>query len=153
MGRRVIRRMEERLVHTEGHAAAPAPAVAEQAGFNHIMPGHTARYCLALADLYAVTHDEQVRRRAMSGINALTYMQAPSGLFRTFFHSVNPKAAKSEATGLVFAAPLHGLPRARGDAVPARTGSQPPGEIGEPASLAARSNGSGRREGVLPKRP
>ncbi len=96
MGRRVIRRMEERLVHTEGHAAAPAPAVAEQAGFNHIMPGHTARYCLALADLYSLTHDEQVKRRALSGINALTHMQAPSGLFRTFFYSVNPKAAKTK---------------------------------------------------------
>lgn len=96
MGKQVIRRTEERLVHTEGHAAAPAPAVAEQAGFNHIMPGHTARYCLALANLYVVTHDEQVKRRALSGINALTYMQAPSGLFRTFFHSVNPKAAKAK---------------------------------------------------------
>jgi hypothetical protein len=96
MGRQVIRRVEERLVHTDGHAAAPAPAVAEQAGFNHIMPGHTARYCLALGDLYAVTHDEQVKRRALSGINALTYMQAPSGLFRTFFYSVNPKAAKTK---------------------------------------------------------
>ena len=120
----ILRRMEERLVHTDGHAAAPAPAVAEQAGFNHIMPGHTARYCLALADLYALTRDEQVKRRALSGINALTYMQAPSGLFRTFFHSVNPKAAKSEAAGLVFATSLHGLPCARGDAVPARAGSQ-----------------------------
>jgi hypothetical protein len=92
MGRRVIRRMEERLVHTEGHAAAPAPAVSEQAGFEHIMPGHTARYCLALADLYTLSQDEPVKRRALSGINALTYMQSPSGLFRTFFHSVNPKA-------------------------------------------------------------
>jgi len=96
MGRRVIRRMEERLVHTEGHAAAPAPAVAEQAGFNHIMPGHTARYCLALADLYSLTHEEQEKRRAMSGINALTHMQAPSGLFRTFFYTVNPKASKTK---------------------------------------------------------
>ncbi len=96
MGRRILRRMEERLVHTDGHAAAPAPAVAEQAGFNHIMPGHTARYCLALADLYSLTRDEQVKRRALSGINALTYMQAPSGLFRTFFYSVNPKAAKKK---------------------------------------------------------
>jgi hypothetical protein len=95
MGRGVLRRMEERLVHTEGHAAAPAPAVAEQAGFNHIMPGHTARYCLALADLYTLTRKEQVRRRALSGINALTYMQSPAGLFRTFFHSVNAKTAKA----------------------------------------------------------
>jgi hypothetical protein len=95
MGREILRRMEQRLVHTEGHAAAPAPAVAEQAGFNHIMPGHTARYCLALADLSALTHEEQVRRRALSGINALTYMQSSAGLFRTFFHSVNAKKAKA----------------------------------------------------------
>ena len=92
MGRQIIRLMEERLVHTEGHAAAPAPAVSEQAGFDHIMPGHTARYCLALADLYSLTRDEEVKRRAISGINALTYMQAPAGLFRTFFYSVNRKA-------------------------------------------------------------
>jgi len=95
MGRRILSRMEERLVHTDGHAAAPAPAVAEQAGFDHIMPGHTARYCLALANLYSVTRDEQVKRRALSGINALTYMQSPAGLFRTFFHSVNPKKGKA----------------------------------------------------------
>ena len=95
MGRQVLRRMEERLVYTEGHAAAPAPAVSEQAGFDHIMPGHTARYCLALADLYAVNHDEQVRRRALSGVNALTYMQSPEGLFRTFFYSVKPAKAKT----------------------------------------------------------
>lgn len=92
MGRQILRRMEERLVHTEGHPAAPAPAVAEQAGFNHIMPGHTARYCLALADLYSLSRDPQVKRQALSGINAVTYMQAPSGLFRTFFYSVNRKA-------------------------------------------------------------
>jgi hypothetical protein len=95
MGRRILSRMEERLVHTDGHAAAPAPAVAEQAGFDHIMPGHTARYCLALANLYSITRDEQVKRRALSGINALTYMQSPAGLFRTFFHSVNPKKGKA----------------------------------------------------------
>ena len=92
MGRRIMRRMEERLVHTEGHAAAPALAVSEQAGFEHIMSGHTARYCLALADLYSLTLDEEVKRRAVSGINALTYMQAPDGLFRTFFYSMNRKA-------------------------------------------------------------
>ena len=28
MGRTVLRRMEEKLVHTQGHAAAPGPAVA-----------------------------------------------------------------------------------------------------------------------------
>ena len=92
MGRKVLRAMEARLVYTNGHAAAPAPAVSEQAGFEHLMPGHTARYCRALADLYAATRDEQVKRQVLSGMNALTYMQSPPGLFRTFFHSVNPKA-------------------------------------------------------------
>jgi hypothetical protein len=93
MGRKIIERMEARLVHTEGHPAAPAPAVSEQAGFEHMMPGHTARYCLALANLYAATGDEAVKRKALSGINALTYMQSDAGLFRTFFqllHEKNP---------------------------------------------------------------
>jgi hypothetical protein len=94
-GRRVLSRMEARLVYTNGHAAAPAPAVSEQAGFEHLMPGHTARYCLALADLYAATGDPQAKRQALSGINALTYMQSPAGLFRTFFHSVRPKKGKT----------------------------------------------------------
>lgn len=91
MGRGILRRMEERLVHTEGHPASPAPAVSEQAGFEHMMPGHTARYCLALADLYKVTGDEQVRKKAISGINALTYMQSQAGLFRTFFQLRNER--------------------------------------------------------------
>jgi hypothetical protein len=94
-GRRVLSRMEARLVYTNGHAAAPAPAVSEQAGFEHLMPGHTARYCLALADLYAATGDPQAKRQALSGINALTYMQSPAGLFRTFFHTVNPKKSSA----------------------------------------------------------
>ncbi len=91
MGKRILQRLEERLVHTEGHAAAPAPAVSEQAGFDHLMPGHTARYCLALADLYHVTGDGQVKKKALSGINAVTYMQSPSGLFRTYFVSAIDK--------------------------------------------------------------
>jgi maltose/maltodextrin transport system substrate-binding protein len=91
MGRKVLSRMEEKLVHTEGHPAAPAPAVSEQAGFQHMMPGHTARYCLALAHLYAATGDEAARRKAVSGFNALTYMQSDSGLFRTMFQLVNEK--------------------------------------------------------------
>lgn len=89
MGRSVLALMEARLVHTEGHPAAPAPAVSEQAGFEHMMPGHTARYCLALVRLYEVTGDEQVKRKALSGMNALTYMQSESGLFGTFFQLVN----------------------------------------------------------------
>jgi hypothetical protein len=89
MGRDILLRMEERLVHTEGHHAAPAPAVSEQAGFEHMMPGHTARYCLALADLYKVTGDQQAKKKAISGINALTYMQSQAGLFRTFFQLRN----------------------------------------------------------------
>ena len=56
-----------------------------------MMPGHTARYCLALADLYKVTGDEQVKKKAVSGINALTYMQSDDGLFRTFFQLRNEK--------------------------------------------------------------
>lgn len=89
MGKRILRPMEERLVHTTDHAAAPAPTVSEQAGFDHIMPGHTARYCLALANLSRLTGDEQTRNSALSGIHAVTYMQSPAGLFGTFFHTVN----------------------------------------------------------------
>jgi hypothetical protein len=92
MGRKVLRNLEARLVYTEGHPAAPAPAVSEQAGFEHIMPGHTARYCLALADLYQATGDEDIKRKALSGVNALTYMQSPVGLFRTFFFTVRENA-------------------------------------------------------------
>jgi hypothetical protein len=91
MGRKVIERMEAKLVHTEGHPAAPAPAVSEQAGFQHMMPGHTARYCLALTDLYKVTGDKEAKRKALSGFNALTYMQSEPGLFRTMFQLVNEK--------------------------------------------------------------
>lgn len=89
MGRKVIERMEARLVHFEGHPAAPAPAVSEQAGFQHMMPGHTARYCLALTHLYAATGDEEAKRKALSGFHALTYMQSPPGLYRTMFQLVN----------------------------------------------------------------
>ena len=91
MGRRILGSMEERLVHTEGHAAAPAPAVSEQMGFEHMMPGHTARYCLALAHLYKAAGDRQAKNKAISGINALTYMQSQAGLFKTFFQRVNDK--------------------------------------------------------------
>jgi hypothetical protein len=91
MGRKILSRMEAKLVHTEGHPAAPAPAVSEQAGFQHMMPGHTARYCLALTDLYVVSGDEAVKRKALSGFHALTYMQSESGLYRTMFQLVNEK--------------------------------------------------------------
>lgn len=94
MGRRILSRLERRLVHTSGHPAAPAPAVSEQEGFEHMMPGHTARYCLALANVYKATGDEEAKRKALSGIGALTYMQSTSGLFRTFFqlHNEKPRA-------------------------------------------------------------
>ena len=91
MGRKVLRRIEQRLVHTQGHPAAPAPAVSEQSTFEHIMPGHTARYCLALANLYQATGDERVKKKALSGINALTWMQSDAGLLRTFFQLVNER--------------------------------------------------------------
>jgi hypothetical protein len=55
------------------------------------MPGHTARYCLALADLYKATGDKEAGGKAISGINALTYMQSDAGLFATFFQMVNEK--------------------------------------------------------------
>lgn len=96
MGKKVIERMEARLVHTQGHPAAPAPAVSEQAGFEHMMPGHTARYCLALTHLYSATHDENVKRKAISGFNALTYMQSDAGLFRTMFQLVNEKKPRAK---------------------------------------------------------
>jgi hypothetical protein len=91
MGKKVLERMEARLVHTQGHPAAPAPAVSEQAGFQHMMPGHTARYCLALTDLYAATGDQAAKNKALSGFNALTYMQSDKGLFKTMFQLVNEK--------------------------------------------------------------
>ena len=91
MGRKVIERMEASLVHTDGHPAAPAPAVSEQAGFQHMMPGHTARYCLALTNLYAAAGDQQAKRKALSGFNALTYMQSDRGLYKTMFQLVNEK--------------------------------------------------------------
>jgi hypothetical protein len=91
MGRQVLQRLEERLVHTEGHPAAPAPAVSEQEGFEHMMPGHTARYCLSLAEHFKADGDEAAKRRAISGLNALTYMQSDAGLFRTFFQLHNEK--------------------------------------------------------------
>lgn len=91
MGRKVIARMEAKLVHTDGHPAAPAPAVSEQAGFQHMMPGHTARYCLALTDLYVATGDKDAKRKALSGFNALSYMQSDSGLLKTMFQLVNDK--------------------------------------------------------------
>jgi len=80
------------------------------------MPGHTARYCLALADLYAATGDEAAKKKALSGFNALTYMQSDAGLFRTMFQVVNEKTSASQSRGLVFTAPVQRLPRAGGAA-------------------------------------
>lgn len=94
MGRRVLGQMESKLVHTEGHSASPAPGVAEQATFAHIMAGHTARYCLALANLYRSTGDLAVKQRALSGLNAVTYMQSEAGLFRTHFYDTKQKKEK-----------------------------------------------------------
>lgn len=94
MGKRVLAQMEAKLVHTEGHAASPAPAVAEQATFAHIMAGHTARYCLALANLYRFAPDPELKRRALSGLNAVTHMQSGAGLFRTHFYDTKQKKEK-----------------------------------------------------------
>lgn len=98
MGRRVLRQMEARLVFTEGHGAAPAPAVAEQATFAHIMAGHTARYCWALSELYRVTGDVAVKNRALSGLNAVTYMQSEAGLFRTHFYDTKQKKERDPSS-------------------------------------------------------
>jgi hypothetical protein len=91
LGRKVLGRMEEKLVHTEGHPAAPAPAVSEQSTFQHMMPGHTSRYCAALTRLYVATGEPEAKRKALSGFNALTYMQSEPGLFRTMFQLVNER--------------------------------------------------------------
>jgi len=93
MAQRVLKQMEDRLVFTEEHGAAPAPGAAEQSGFEHIMAGHTARYGAALADLYSITHDEDVKRRALSTLHGVTYMQSPEGIFVTFFHHMRKKKA------------------------------------------------------------
>ena len=97
-GKKVLAQMEAKLVHTEGHAASPAPGVAEQVTFAHIMAGHTARYCLALAQLYAVTGDVAIKNKALSGLNAVTYMQSEVGLFRTHFYDTRQKSEKDPAT-------------------------------------------------------
>jgi hypothetical protein len=97
MGIRVLRQMEAKLVHTEGHAAAPAPAVAEQITYAHIMAGHTARYCLALANLYRLNRDVEVKHRALSGLNAVTYMQSDAGLFRTHFYDTRQQKERDPA--------------------------------------------------------
>lgn len=93
LGRKVLSRMEEKLVHTEGHPAAPAPAVSEQSTFQHMMPGHTSRYCAALTQLYVASGDGEAKRKALSGFNALTYMQSEAGLFCTMFQLVNERRA------------------------------------------------------------
>ena len=92
MGRKVLRQMEATLVHTEGHSASPAAGVSEQPTFAHIMPGHTARYAQALTNLHLASGDEASRRRALSSFNAVTYMQSPRGLFRTFFYDTKKKS-------------------------------------------------------------
>ena len=44
---------------------------------------------LFLGEVFGMTGDEQVKQKATSGINALTWMQSDAGLFRTFFQLVN----------------------------------------------------------------
>ena len=56
-----------------------------------MMPGHTARYCAALTQLYVMTGDKQARDTALSGFNAATYMQNESGLFATYFQILNAR--------------------------------------------------------------
>jgi hypothetical protein len=96
MGKTLLSRMEASLVHTNGHSAAPAPAVSEQSTFQHMMPGHTSRYCAALTHLHVATGDIQPKRRALSGFYATTYMQSEPGLFRTMFQLVNERKPKTK---------------------------------------------------------
>lgn len=94
MAMKVLHHIEERFVHKSEHPMSPAPAVAEQPGCNHIMPGHTARYCATLARLYGLTHDDKHRRAVLSGLAGTTYMQNEYGLFRTWVWDVNNKAER-----------------------------------------------------------
>jgi len=91
MGLQVLGHVQKHFVHLKDHPVAPAPAVSEQPYCNHIMPGHTARYCSVLADLYAFTGNEQYKRSAISSINGTTYMQSPYGIFSTWIWNVNKK--------------------------------------------------------------
>jgi hypothetical protein len=92
MARRVLKQMEDKLVFTEEHGAAPAPGVAEQNGFEHIMAGHTARYGACLTQLYLATGDEEVKRRALSTLHGVTHMQTDAGIFVTFFYNAKKPA-------------------------------------------------------------
>ncbi len=58
---------------------------------DEVMQDHTTADMIfvALAELYRATGDDAAKRKALSGINALTYMQSDAGLFRTFFQLVN----------------------------------------------------------------
>ena len=102
MARRVLKQMEDKLVFAEEHGAAPAPGAAEQSGFEHIMAGHTARYGAALADLYAVTRDDEVKRRALSTLHGVTYMQSDAGIFVTFFHNMKQNKAGAKTVDRVW---------------------------------------------------
>ena len=109
MGQRVLKQMEAKLVHTEGHGAAPAPAVAEQSGFEHIMSGHTARYGAALAHLCRVTQDEALKRRALSTLHGVIYMQTGTGIFRTFFYDTQKKTSQTNADRIWFSQHLYAV--------------------------------------------
>jgi hypothetical protein len=93
MARRVLKQMEDKLVFTEEHGAAPAPGAAEQSGFEHIMAGHTARYGACLAQLYRATGDDEVKRRALSTLHGVTHMQTDEGVFVTFFYHMKKDKA------------------------------------------------------------
>jgi len=93
MARRVLKQMEDKLVFTEEHGAAPAPGAAEQSGFEHIMAGHTARYGACLAQLYLATGDDAVKRRAISTLHGVTHMQTDEGVFVTFFYHMKKDKA------------------------------------------------------------
>ena len=88
MGRRVLRRMEDRLVHTGGPLGGTGTGRVGAGGIR----AHDARTYRALlpgsGGALNVAGDVQMKKKALSGINALTYMQSPAGLFRTHFQLV-----------------------------------------------------------------
>jgi hypothetical protein len=80
---------KEDFVYTDGHPFAPAPGVAEQ-GMGRdkvgcgIMPVHTVKYCLMLAENDRLQPDEGNRRIAFSGLNSISWAQVDEGGIATW---------------------------------------------------------------------
>jgi len=92
----VISKFEETLVHTEGHPFAPAPGISEQLFCDFIMPHHTSRYCMLIANRYRINPVENDRKTIMSGINSATWAQIDNGAIMTWLMAVNEKGNYDE---------------------------------------------------------